>query len=139
MKTAVIRLADTRTLFFIHRFFVHGPFTLPSDARGIFPFFIYPSMHFNPACFTTTGEGKTRVVRTLSDRKNRGEQRKKKKGGKKEKARGQGFYRVRECLIRAFLTTAGRGGEMAVGWRRFIEERSTDRGTGGGNKRRISK
>lgn len=62
-----------------------------------------------------------------------------KKGGekrKKEKARGQGFYRVRECLIRAFLTTAGRGGEMAVGWRRFIEERSTGRG---GNKRRISK
>ena len=85
MKTAVIRLADTRTLFLIHRSFVHGPFTFPSDARGIFPFFIYPSMHFNPACFTTTGEGKTRVVRTLSDRKNRGEQRKKKKGKKEKK------------------------------------------------------
>lgn len=84
MKTAVIRLS--RTLFFIHRSFVHGPFTyLPSDARGIFPFFIYPSMHFNPTCFATRGEGKTRVVLTLSDRKNRGGREEKKKGKKKKR------------------------------------------------------
>lgn len=119
MKTAVIRLS--RTLFFIHRSFVHGPFTyLPSDARGIFPFFIYPSMHFNPTCFATRGEGKTRVVLTLSDRKNRGgREEKKREKRKKEKARGQGFLPGQRMLNSCVFNDGGKG-RRDGGWMALV-------------------
>lgn len=52
-----------------------------------------------------------------------GSGRAKEEKGKKGKARGQGFYGVRECLIRAFLTNGGKRRREKGRKRRFIEER----------------